>query len=244
MAAGFSIFDISQAPWPTSWRASFTSSPRCTNDSATQSTPRRSAKSRSFLSFSVRGPIGSTVSGRLMPLRLASMPPTSTVASMRGALLVEHGHADLAVVEQKRVAGLDRLENLWMRQKHALRPALVSRGVEAEDCALGQLYAAAVDLADTKFGPLQVGENADRPSEARLRRAQGGMHLLHRVEGGMAHVDAEHVHASLEQTLDHLRGVRCRSERGDDLDAPAASHLALAPPSLGSVRRMVQSLAS
>ena len=43
MAAGFSILDISQAAWPTSWRASFTSSPRCTNDSATQSTPRRSA---------------------------------------------------------------------------------------------------------------------------------------------------------------------------------------------------------
>ena len=42
IAAGFSILAISAAPWPTSWRASCTSSPRCTNDSATQSTPRRS----------------------------------------------------------------------------------------------------------------------------------------------------------------------------------------------------------
>ena len=127
MAAGFSIFDISQAAWPTSWRASFTSSPRCTNDSATQSTPRRSAKSRSFLSFSVSGPIGSTVSGRLMPLRLASVPPTSTVASMLERVLLDHAHADLAVVEQQRVAGLDRLEDLRMRQEHALRPAVALR---------------------------------------------------------------------------------------------------------------------
>ena len=63
------------------------SSPRCTNERATQSTPSRSTKSRSALSLSVSGPIGSTVSGRLMPLRLEMAPPTTTVASMRASVL-------------------------------------------------------------------------------------------------------------------------------------------------------------
>ena len=64
-----------------------------------------------------------------------------------------------------------------------------------------------------------------------------------RSEAGMG-VQAEDVDARIEEPCDHLGGVRRRAERGDDLDAPAASHLALVPPSLGSVRRMVQSLAA
>ena len=126
----------------------------------------------------------------------------------------------------------------------ALRPAGALGLVEAEGGALGQGDAAAGDLADAELRALQVAQDADRPAEVGLRRAHGRVHLLHQVEGGVAHVDAEHVDARLEQALDHLGGVRRRSERGDDLDAPGASHLGLAPPSLGSVRRMVQSLAS
>ncbi len=139
---------------------------------------------------------------------------------------------------------LDCLENLWMREIHALRPTRRRRRIEAIVGSFRKHCAAAVDFADTKLGSLQIGEDADRPLEARLRRPHRRVQFFHGVEGGMAHVDAEHVHPCLEQTFDHLRRVRRGPERGDDLGAPTAFHLGLAPPSLGSVRRMVQSLAS
>ena len=59
---------------------------RCTKDNATQSTPTVSASSRSTRSLSVMASSGMTVSGRLMPLRLPSVPLVSTSASMRTSL--------------------------------------------------------------------------------------------------------------------------------------------------------------
>ena len=103
--------------------------------------------------------------------------------------------------------------------------------------------ALAGDVADAELRALQVGTGCRSAARSWpppcARRA---CTFFTRSKRRVAHVDAEHVDARLEQALDHLRGVRRRSERGDDLDAPRASHLALAPPSLGSVRRMVQSL--
>ena len=69
-----------------SLRASATSSARCTKESAIQATPSDIAYSRSARSFSVIEPKGSTVSGRLMPLRLPSNPLVITSASILTSL--------------------------------------------------------------------------------------------------------------------------------------------------------------
>ena len=88
-------------------------------------------------------------------------------------------------------------------------------------------------LPTRNFGPCRSAQDADRPAEVGLRGAHGRVHLLHHVEGGVAHVDAEHVDARLEQALDHLRGVRRRSEGGDDLDAPRCVSFGFSAPFAG-----------
>ena len=82
-ACGFSILAITDARPRVIFLASATSSGRCMNDSATQSMPASSAASRSAKSFAVRAATGTTVSGRLTPLRFETLPPTTTRATMR-----------------------------------------------------------------------------------------------------------------------------------------------------------------
>ena len=62
----------------------------------------------------------------------------------------------------------------------------------------------------------------DRFSTARIAADQ----LAHAVVRGVAHVDAEHVGAGLEQPRDHRRHSGGRTEGGDDLGAAQPSHLA------------------
>ena len=81
-AAGFSILIMMAALSLIRLRASMISLIRWTNESATQSTPRSSAKARSSLSFSVRGEISRLTSGTLTPLRSLIGPPTSTRVSI------------------------------------------------------------------------------------------------------------------------------------------------------------------
>ena len=48
--------------------------------------------------------------------------------------------------------------------------------------------------------------------------------FAHLVVRGVAHVDAEHVGAGLEQLADHRAVGRCRAERGEDLDTTQPPH--------------------
>ena len=59
------------------------------------------------------------VSGRLTPLRAESLPPTSTRVTARFGEVSTAVQPHLAVVEQQRVAGLERREDFRMRQVHA-----------------------------------------------------------------------------------------------------------------------------
>ncbi len=86
-ADGFSILAIRKARSPISSRASWMSCGRCTNDSATQSTPSSRPKLRSRRSFSVSGLSSSTASGTLTPLRSDNSPPATTRVSMASACL-------------------------------------------------------------------------------------------------------------------------------------------------------------
>ena len=132
--------------------------------------------------------------------------------------------AHLAVVEQQRVAGLDRLEDLGMRQVHARDAARRLVGIERERRALRQHHRAAFELPDAKLRALQIDQDADRPLAFVLDRADGRHQLAHAVMRRVAHIDAEDVGAGAEQRGDHGTLGRRRAERGDDLGTAQTSH--------------------
>ncbi len=86
-ACGFSILAMTGTRMPTSSMTactSLTSAALRTKDSATMSTPRRSANRRSSLSFSDRAGTLTAAPGRLMPLLFESTPPSTTTVLTRG----------------------------------------------------------------------------------------------------------------------------------------------------------------
>ena len=135
----------------------------------------------------------------------------------------------LAVVEEHHMARLERAENFRMRQMHA-RPIPLRRiGIEGEALAARELDTVAGEGADAQLGTLEVGKDADRPIEAFLELADGEDPFAHRLAGGMAHVDTEHVDARAEKLAHRGRILGCRPERRDDLDAAAAPHFVTEP---------------
>ena len=152
-----------------SLRASAMSSARCTKESAIQATPSDMAKSTSARSLSVMAPNGSTVSGRLMPLRLPSTPLVITSASILTSLDLDDAQFELAVVEQHGVAGLHGLEDLGMRQVHAPQAAHRLAPDEAHHVAFGEPDRAGFEFADAELWSLEIDQDADRPARTRSR---------------------------------------------------------------------------
>ena len=120
--------------------------------------------------------------------------------------LLDDAHAELAVVEQQRVPRLDRLEDLRVRQKHALGPCRASRRVEAEDGPCRQLDAPAVEIADAELGALQIGEDADRMAMARRAGAHGCSSALAPSCDEWLMLMRKTSTPAIEETLDHFRG--------------------------------------
>ena len=79
-----------------------------------------------------------------------------------------HPEAHAPVVQEDRVAGLERRQDLGMRKLHALVVARRSVAVEHEGLALFELDGLPVESADAELRALQVGQDADRPVVARL----------------------------------------------------------------------------
>jgi len=50
------------------------------------------------------------------------------------------------------------------------------------------------------------------------------MHLFQHLMAGVAHIDAEHVDAGIEQGPHHRRCVGGRAQGGEDFCFPAAAH--------------------
>ena len=119
-ACGFSILAMMPARFLTVLRASAMSSGRWMKERATQSTSAASAASRSRRSFSVKAPERISVSGRLTPLRSESFLPCTTSVTARRRSDLDHLQPHAAVVQEDRVAGLERCEDLGMRKLHAL----------------------------------------------------------------------------------------------------------------------------
>ncbi len=121
---------------------------------------------------------------------------------MRCAVDLGGDEPHLAVVEQQRVAGLDRGEDFGVRQVHARGVARRRIGIEREALALGQRGGIGREAADPELRSLQVDENADRPAVLAFDRADRRHQLAHALVRGVAHVDAEDVGAGLEQARD------------------------------------------
>ncbi len=144
----------------------------------------------------------------------------------RGRHVGRH-QTQLAVVDQQRVARLDGGENFRMRQLHALGVAGRRIGIEREILALVDFRRAVLEGAEPQLRPLQVDQNADRPAVLGLDFADVRHQFAHPLVRGVAHIDAEHVGAGLEQPADDGAISRRRTERGDELGAPLPSHRAL-----------------
>jgi len=139
---------------------------------------RAAARSRGRAVLLGEGPDRQHVSGRLMPLRLASKPPTSTVASMVVAVFSN----TVMRICHRRAAECDRAppppKICGMRRNARSGPPAIPL-IEA-DGAFGDRTRSPSMVPMRKLGPLQVGQDADRPAELGFSAvAHGPVHFLH-----------------------------------------------------------------
>ncbi|RMP73130.1 hypothetical protein ALQ17_200032 [Pseudomonas fluorescens] len=127
-AEGFSILAIRKALSPISSRASRMSSGRCTNDSATQSTPSSRPKVRSRRSLAVNGLSSNKACGTFTPLRSDNSPPLSTVVSMASACLVMTRRRSLPSSSSRSIPGSSAaMISGWGRLTRRWSPGVGSR---------------------------------------------------------------------------------------------------------------------
>ncbi len=112
--------------------------------------------------------------------------------------------ADLAVVQKKAVAGLQRFQDFAVRQVHARLVAGRCIGIEVESGADFQLHRAIGECADAQFRALQVGENANGAADTFFHVANTLDQGAQKRVIGVAHVDAEYVGAGAIELFDCL----------------------------------------
>ena len=220
-ACGFSILAISGSR--VCLRSDVTSSARRTNESATRSTPIRSPVRTWSRSSSGTEGSAAVSPGMLRPWREATLPPTSTSASISPSAgrVALHAQADGAVGEVHDLARVDGVGQPGPRDVHPARVAV--RGVLA---AHERHVVAGLELGDP------VRERADAQLRARQVLQHG--HLAAGAAGGLAHerrglrvllrravgeVQAGDVHPRLDHADQHLGVTRCGSDGRDDLRA-------------------------
>ena len=113
-----------------------------------------------------------------------------------------HDEFNLSVVNQQPMPLLERGKDFRMGQVDPLRVAWLLVGIEHERRAFAQLDTAVLERIQPELRALQVDEDADRPIQLLLDRADRFHVAAHRFVRRVAHVDAENVGAGDEQTLD------------------------------------------
>ena len=127
-AAGFSILDRTAARPSARPRASNTSLARCTNDSASQSTPKPQTNSRSLRSLSDSAASGRTTSGTFTPLRLEMVPPVVTTQFAKSAPQVSTRRRILPSLTRRCAPGSSASKiSGWGRQTRFRSPSALSR---------------------------------------------------------------------------------------------------------------------
>ena len=202
------------------------SSGRWMNERPTQSTPVSRQASRSVRSFSVSAENGTVVSGRLTPLRAESLPPTSTRVTARlrdvsvafSRTLPSSSSSVWPGSSAARISGCGRCTR-------CSSPGALSSSRTNSAPFLSITPLSLWNAPTRSFGPCRSARMPiGRPksfSTARIARVQ----LAHRIVRGVAHVDAEHVGARLEQARDDGLIRRRRTKSRDDLGAAQPSHL-------------------
>ncbi len=136
----------------------------------------------------------------------------------------EHAQLHLAVVDQHDMAGTERPEDLRMRKMDAFGVARRRIGIQDEGLAFEQVDPRVGELPHAKLGALKVDEDADRAPIFRFERPDRADPLAHGIVAGMAHVDAEHIGARLEELGQDRAILRGRPQGREDLHAPHPSH--------------------
>src|SRR6185295_9972111 len=137
---------------------------------------------------------------------------------------LDHAEHDLAVVEEEAVARGERRQDLGMGHADALLIAEPWIEVDDEGVAVLELDAAAGEDADPQLGPLQVGEDADRPPDIGFDLADDGDQLPQIIVARMAHVDAEEIRTGAVELGDRGLVGGGGAEGGENLDAARAAH--------------------
>ena len=159
--------------------------------------------------------MGSVTPGRLRPLRSERTPGVTTTSRHGPDRTRRRGAAPC-----RRPAALRRRapapRNFGVRHAHAgLVPRRIAES-EGKALALGERRLAAPEGADPELRPLKIGKNPDRPAGLRLDGADEGVAGAVLGVGAVAEIEAEHVHAGLEQRADdRLVGARrpeCRDK--------------------------------
>ena len=119
-----------------------------------------------------------------------------------GLRALRHLEADLAVVEEEAVPGLERREDFGMGQFDAAGVAGARIGIEGEGMAGLERDRMLAEGTDPEFRALQVDQDADRPAAVRFDRADIADQIPQPRVIGMAHIDAEDVRTGLEQAPD------------------------------------------
>jgi hypothetical protein len=138
------------------------------------------------------------------------------------AVGLEHLEADVAVVDQERVARLDVACEVRIGRRGQAGIAvlgLAGPGRDGEGRALGEVGLAARELAEPDLRALEVEQDADRASALVGDLADDLVHLPVVVVGAVGEVQAGHVHAGANQLLDLLARRRGGPQRADDLRA-------------------------
>src|SRR5580700_1758662 len=176
------------------------------NDSAIQSMPASSAASRSAISFGASAATGTTVSGRLTPLRLDILPPTSTCATMRCG--------ETPVATRRSLPS----------SISSASPGLMAAKISGCGSCTRLASPGVASPSKVKFWPLQIDQDADRPVVIGLDGTDRGHEFAHLVVIGVTHIDAEHVGAGFEQPADHGAVRRGGTQRGHDFGPPLPPH--------------------
>ena len=145
------------------------------------------------------------------------------------AVVLDDAQPEAAVVDQQAVAGLERVDDLRMRQRDAGDVAIELLTMEGELRADLQEDRTIGEGADAQLGALQVGEDADGAAGLGLDLANGRHVVAQLLVVGVAHVDAEAVRTRLVEPGDHVLVGGGGAQSCKNLDLAVSSHFAPFP---------------